>query len=263
MKGDPREGALIEEMTRRAYSGEALPEGFEGGLDRRSSTTRQTSPTPMAPASASWMWTRRPLREGAGASSRSDDCGVRINPMIVDGRYPRRPRRGVGIALIELISFDEEGNCLDGSFMDYLMPTSMECRLRARRDGDAVPHHPLGAKGWASRHRRLGRAAIVNADRRAARDPRRDTTSTCRSRRRAVGRDSGPTGAAAVDPEQLARRGELARQREPFVTATVVRVQHPPASPRSAALVRCDGTIEGFVGRRLRSGTACACARSR
>jgi xanthine dehydrogenase accessory factor len=51
-------------------------------------------------------------------------------------------------------------------------------------------------------------------------------------------------------PERLARRGdELARGGEPFVTATVVRVQHPTSvSPGSAALVRSDGTIEGFVG---------------
>jgi xanthine dehydrogenase accessory factor len=51
-------------------------------------------------------------------------------------------------------------------------------------------------------------------------------------------------------PDQLARRGdELARGGEPFVTATVVRVQHPTSvSAGSTALVRSDGTIEGFVG---------------
>ncbi|MGO9763662.1 MAG: XdhC family protein [Solirubrobacteraceae bacterium] len=51
-------------------------------------------------------------------------------------------------------------------------------------------------------------------------------------------------------PDQLARRSdELAHEGEPFVTATVVRVQHPTSvTPGSAALVRADGTIEGFVG---------------
>jgi xanthine dehydrogenase accessory factor len=51
-------------------------------------------------------------------------------------------------------------------------------------------------------------------------------------------------------PERLVRRGdELARGGEPFVTATVVRVQHPTSvSPGSTALVSADGTIEGFVG---------------
>jgi xanthine dehydrogenase accessory factor len=50
--------------------------------------------------------------------------------------------------------------------------------------------------------------------------------------------------------EQLIQRGgELAREGEPFVTATVVRVQHPTSvTPGSTALVRPDGTIEGFVG---------------
>jgi xanthine dehydrogenase accessory factor len=53
-----------------------------------------------------------------------------------------------------------------------------------------------------------------------------------------------------VISETLTRRsGELARRREPFVTATVVRVERPTSVvPGNAALVRSDGTIEGFVG---------------
>ena len=56
-----------------------------------------------------------------------DDCGVRINPMVVDGQIHGGLAEGVGIALMELISFDEEGNCLNSSFMDYLIPTALEC----------------------------------------------------------------------------------------------------------------------------------------
>ena len=55
---------------------------------------------------------------------------------------------GIGIALMELIAFDEQGNCLGGSFMDYLIPTSME--VPDWELGFTVtpsPHHPIGAKG--------------------------------------------------------------------------------------------------------------------
>src|SRR5215211_6626574 len=56
-----------------------------------------------------------------------DDCGVRINPMIVEGQVHGGLADGVGMALMEVIQFDEEGNCLNGSFMDYLIPTALEC----------------------------------------------------------------------------------------------------------------------------------------
>ena len=56
-----------------------------------------------------------------------DDCGVRINPMIVEGQVHRGLADGIGMALMQPIVFDEVGNCLGGSFMDYLLPTAMEC----------------------------------------------------------------------------------------------------------------------------------------
>ena len=56
-----------------------------------------------------------------------DDCGPRINPMIVEGQVHGGLADGVGMALMQVIAFDEDGNCLGGSFMDYLLPTSMEC----------------------------------------------------------------------------------------------------------------------------------------
>ena len=55
-----------------------------------------------------------------------DDCGTRINPMIIEGQIHGGLAEGIGIALMHLIAFDEDGNCLNGSFMDYLIPTSME-----------------------------------------------------------------------------------------------------------------------------------------
>ena len=55
-----------------------------------------------------------------------DDCGTRINPMIIEGQVHGGLADGVGMALMQLIQFDEEGNCLGGSFMDYLLPTAME-----------------------------------------------------------------------------------------------------------------------------------------
>ena len=82
-----------------------------------------------------------------------DDCGPRINPMIVEGQVHGGLADGVGMALMQVIAFDEDGNCLGGSFMDYLLPTSMECP--SWELGETVtpsPHHPLGVQG----RRRVG-----------------------------------------------------------------------------------------------------------
>jgi xanthine dehydrogenase accessory factor len=65
-----------------------------------------------------------------------------------------------------------------------------------------------------------------------------------------VGGDAGKGGAAAMIKGQLARTAErLVADREPFVLATVVRAKHPTSvRPGDTAIVRTDGTIEGFVG---------------
>jgi len=55
-----------------------------------------------------------------------DDCGPRINPMIVEGQVHGGLADGIGMALMQLIAFDEDGNCVGGSVMDYLLPTALE-----------------------------------------------------------------------------------------------------------------------------------------
>src|SRR6185369_5239164 len=93
-----------------------------------------------------------------------DDCGVRINPTIVEGQIHGGLADGVGMALMELIAFDATGNCLGASFMDYLLPTSLECP--SWELGETVtpsPHHPLGCKGVGESATVGSPAAVVNA----------------------------------------------------------------------------------------------------
>ncbi len=93
-----------------------------------------------------------------------DDCGVRINPTIVEGQVHGGLADGIGMALMELIAFDEDGNHLGASFMDYLLPTAMECP--SWELGETVtpsPHHPIGAKGVGESATVGSPAAVVNA----------------------------------------------------------------------------------------------------
>ena len=86
-----------------------------------------------------------------------DDCGNIINPMIVEGQIHGGLTMGLAPALYEEISYDENGNNLAGTFMDYLLPTAVE--TPAWETGKTItpsPHHPLGAKG-------VGESATVGA----------------------------------------------------------------------------------------------------
>src|SRR5260370_36532298 len=77
-----------------------------------------------------------------------DDCGVRINPMIVEGQIHGGLAEGYGIAFMELITFDDEGNCIGSSLMGYLIPTAWETpKFELGETSTPSPHHPLGAKG--------------------------------------------------------------------------------------------------------------------
>jgi hypothetical protein len=84
--------------------------------------------------------------------------------MIIEGQVHGGLADGVGMALMELISFDEEGNCLSGSFMDYLLPTALE--VPSPELGATVtpsPHHPVGAKGVGESATVGSPAAVVNS----------------------------------------------------------------------------------------------------
>jgi hypothetical protein len=102
---------------------------------------------------------------GSNAFIAVDDCGVRINPMIVEGQIHGGLAQGIGTALMEVIEFDEEGNHLNSNFMDYLIPTSMEVPKGGRTGETVTPstHHPLGARGVAESPTVGSPAAVVNA----------------------------------------------------------------------------------------------------
>jgi aerobic carbon-monoxide dehydrogenase large subunit len=86
-----------------------------------------------------------------------DDCGNIINPMIVDGQIHGGLTMGMAPALMEAITYDENGNIQQGTLMDYLLPTAMETPAwETDKTVTPSPHHPFGAKG-------VGESATVGA----------------------------------------------------------------------------------------------------
>jgi len=93
-----------------------------------------------------------------------DDCGTIINPMIVEGQIHGGLTMGMAPALLEEIHYDENGNILGGSFMDYLLPTAVETpKWETAKTTTPSPHHPIGAKGVGESATVGAPAAIVNA----------------------------------------------------------------------------------------------------
>jgi carbon-monoxide dehydrogenase large subunit len=150
VKGDRGRGATIEQIAEFAYSAAYLPEGLEGGLDANAVYDPPNLTFPFGAYVAVVD-----IDPGTGKVQvrrfiAVDDCGVKINPMVVDGQIHGGLVEGIGQALMQIISFDEAGKCLNEPFMDYLLPTAMECPELGFELGETVtpcPHHPIGAKG--------------------------------------------------------------------------------------------------------------------
>ena len=164
VRGDPDLGRTMAEIALAAHSDLELPDGVEGHLD---ATCVYNPPNLTYPCGAYICVVD--VDPGTGKVSvrrfiAVDDCGVRINPMIVEGQVHRGLADGIGMALMESIAFDLDGNCLGGSFMDYLLPTSLECP--SWELGETVtpsPHHPIGAKGVGESATVGSPPAVVNA----------------------------------------------------------------------------------------------------
>ncbi len=164
VKGDPSKAVTIQEIAMRAHGAGDLPDGVEGGLEAQICYNPSNLTYPFGayicvvdvdPGTAE-VKVRRFVA--------IDDCGTRINEMIIEGQIHGGLTDGIGMALMEMIAFDENGNCLGASLMDYLIPTALE--VPDWETGHTVtpsPHHPIGAKGVGESATVGSPPAIVNA----------------------------------------------------------------------------------------------------
>jgi len=93
-----------------------------------------------------------------------DDCGTRINPMIIEGQIHGGLTEAFAIAMGQEIHYDEEGNVTTASLMDYFLPTAVETpHWETDWTTTPSPHHPIGAKGVGESPNVGGVPAFSNA----------------------------------------------------------------------------------------------------
>ncbi len=155
-------GVTIQECAMAAYSN--MPDGMEPGLENVSYYDPPNLTWPFGcyivkvevdPETGVWDV----LKVVA-----VDDCGVRINPMIVEGQIMGGLTEAYAAAAMQFMTFDEEGNCIGSNYMDYLLPTAWETPgFELHEVVTPCPHHPIGAKGVGECATVGGPAAFVNA----------------------------------------------------------------------------------------------------
>jgi carbon-monoxide dehydrogenase large subunit len=155
VKGSPDRFKTIQEIAFAAYTNH--PAGMEAGLE----AVNYYDPPNLTFPFGSYICVVD-IDKGTGRVNvrrfvAVDDCGNIINPMIVDGQIHGGLTMGLAPSLYEEITYDELGNNMAGTFMDYLVPTAMETPAwEVAKTVTPSPHHPIGAKG-------VGESATVGA----------------------------------------------------------------------------------------------------
>ena len=162
VRGNPDQAVTIQDIAFAAYTNH--PDDLEAGLE---GVTYYNPPNMTFPFGTYVVVVDVDPEIGQWKVRRVvavDDCGVRINPMIVEGQLHGGLAEGFAIAGMQQITFDEQGNCIGSNFMDYLLPTSWETpRFECHEMTTPSPHHPFGAKGVGESATVGSPAAYVNA----------------------------------------------------------------------------------------------------
>jgi carbon-monoxide dehydrogenase large subunit len=162
VKGAPDQVKTIQDCAFAAYTN--FPDGMEPGLE---GVTYYDPPNLTFPFGTYAVVVEVDADTGEWKVDRVvavDDCGVRINPMIVEGQIHGGLAEGYAIAAMQQIAFDADGNCLGANFTDYLLPTAWETpKFELGETVTPSPHHPIGAKGVGESPTVGSPAAFVNA----------------------------------------------------------------------------------------------------
>jgi len=164
VKGVPEKAKAFGEISMAAYLASNLPEGMEPGLE---ATTYYDPPNFTFPFGTHIAEVEVDPETGSIEILRysaCDDCGRQINPMIVEGQLHGGITQGIGQALYETAVYDNNGQLLSGSMMEYHVPTAADVPAFALDHTVTLTKtNPLGVKGIGEAGTIASTPAMVNA----------------------------------------------------------------------------------------------------
>jgi carbon-monoxide dehydrogenase large subunit len=164
VKGTPARAKTIQDIALMANVAWNLPQGMEAGLE---ATSFYDPPNFVYPFGAHIAVVEIEGDTGQVALKKYvavDDCGPQINPMIVEGQVHGGVVQGIGQALWEGAVYDDSGQLVTGSLLDYAIPRADGLpNIDVLSTVTRSPHHPLGVKGIGEAGTIVSTAAVYNA----------------------------------------------------------------------------------------------------
>jgi carbon-monoxide dehydrogenase large subunit len=162
--GSPEKRVEWAAIAKAAYQSHTLPDGMESGLEAESV---------FSPGNATWPFGTHLAMVEVDPETGDvelleyhavDDCGHVVNPMIVTGQVHGGIAQGIGQAMFEDAIYDDEGNMLTGSLLDYLLPTASDLpAFDLHRTVTPTDVNPMGVKGIGEAGTIGSAHTIVNA----------------------------------------------------------------------------------------------------
>jgi len=164
VKGAPSRSKTIQDIALMANVAWNMPAGMEAGLEATSFYDPPNFVYPFGAHVAVVEVDRETGRVDVKRYVAVDDCGPQINPVIVEGQVQGGVVQGIGQALWEGAVYDDGGQLVTGSLLDYAIPRAdvlpdIEVLSTVTRS----PHHPLGVKGIGEAGTIASTAAVYNA----------------------------------------------------------------------------------------------------
>jgi carbon-monoxide dehydrogenase large subunit len=164
VRGSPGRGMTLAEVSAAAYIPENLPEGMEPGLEETTFYDPENFVYPFGAHACVVDVDAETGRVDVARYVCVDDCGPAINPLLIEGQVHGGIVHGLGQALYEQIHYDEDGQLVTGTFVEYCLPSAADVpSFETDRTETPSPSNSLGVKGVGEAGTIACTPAVVNA----------------------------------------------------------------------------------------------------
>ena len=165
LRGDPESGMTLGEVAGCAYiDATKMPEGMELGLEQTLIYDPSNFVFPFGTHVCVVDIDAETGKVDVVRWVAVDDCGPAVNPMLIDGQVHGGVVHGIGQAIYEQVVYDERGQLVTGTFVDYALPTAADVpSFETDRTETKSPSNSLGVKGIGEAGTIAATPAVVNA----------------------------------------------------------------------------------------------------